>query len=416
MKICMLAPEFFPVWGGVGTYINELVKHLPSSITIHVVAPIRTDARNKEVLAEKKGPPIFGNNVNIHYISRANDTFFYNAMFQTACLRYVPKLLRDEKIDIIHSHTAHMPDLLLTLRKLKTPIVTTVHTTIKSQHLGTKNSGKNFFELERSEQATSVMYPFLRFAETAYFRHHRFYISPSNWMKRSLEIDYKITEKINVIPNSVDIADFKMNPLLGLGQELRKKRPNTKIILYVGRLIAMKGIDTLLHSIPHIVKEEKLEDFLFVFAGPGNKYLYLAKALELGVAHFCLFTGPLQKEQVVELMKNSDVVVLPSFTENAPYVILESMACGVPVIASNVGGVSEIISDGQNGRLLKAISPKVLATTISELLIDQSLLKIISKAGQETIKKKFSWSVNIEKYCKVYSDALCNEPLERNIV
>ena len=161
---------------------------------------------------------LFGSNVYIHYICKASETFFYNAVFQNACLNYVPKLLKEEKIDLIHSHTAHMPDLLLMLRKLDRPTVTTVHTTIKSQRLGTIKSKRNFLELARSEQATSLLYPFLRLAEIQFFKYHRFFISPSNYMKRSLESNFNITENVNVIPNSVDMNDFDRVIPAGLGR------------------------------------------------------------------------------------------------------------------------------------------------------------------------------------------------------
>ena len=77
-----------------------------------------------------------------------------------------------------------------------------------------------------------------------------------------------------------------------------------------------------------------------------------------------------------------------------------------PVVASNVGGVSEIITDVQNGKLLETNSPRHLAVAISQLLQDEYLLKQLGTAGRETIKKKFTWSVNIEKYYDVYSDAI----------
>ena len=74
----------------------------------------------------------------------------------------------------------------------------------------------------------------------------------------------------------------------------------------------MKGVDCLITAIPHILSRNKSDNLIFIFAGPGNKYLYLGKTVQLGISRFCLFTGPLPKEQVVELMKVSDLVVVPS--------------------------------------------------------------------------------------------------------
>ncbi len=141
MKICMLAPEFPPVWGGVGTYTFELTRHLPKNVEIHVLTPRRESFGKQKVLPNGINQlEHLGNNVYIHYISEAHDSFMYNAEFQIACLRKAPKIIKEEKIDVIHSHQAHMPDLLLMLRKLPANIVTTVHTTIKFQRTATTAS------------------------------------------------------------------------------------------------------------------------------------------------------------------------------------------------------------------------------------------------------------------------------------
>lgn len=408
MKICMLAPEFLPVWGGVGTYIVELVRHLPKDIEIHVVTPMRKGfGKEKISTSDFDFSKYFGDHVHLHFVCKASDTFFYNLRFQYACLNYVPKLLEEERIDLIHSHTAHMPDLLLMFRKLGKPIITTVHTTIRSQRLATKLSQKKIYDLERSEKATYIMYPVLRLAEEVYFRRKRFYISPSNWMKRWLRDNFHINRNVRVIPNSVDVNDYKLkkNDAIERGlipQELKDRR----IILYVGRLLAMKGVDTLIEAIPKILKRIGKDNILFVFAGPGDRIRYLNKLKEMKIESCCLFTGPLPREKVIQLMRTAELVVAPSFFENTPYTILESMACGVPVIASNVGGISEIIKDGYNGRLVGLNSPKMIADSVISLLEDKSLQSSMAQHARETINNKFSWSVNLKKYCEAYSDSL----------
>jgi hypothetical protein len=161
-------------------------------------------SRDFDYLAE------FGSNVKVHFICEASDTFFYNAKFQYACLKKVPELIREEKIDLIHSHTAHMPDLLLQFKSLKTPVVTTIHTTIKGQRNGSKNSRIPFRALDLSEKVTYLALPFLSVAESVYFRKSRQYITVSHWMKNQILKQYpKIGESsISVIHNSVDTKFF----------------------------------------------------------------------------------------------------------------------------------------------------------------------------------------------------------------
>jgi glycosyltransferase involved in cell wall biosynthesis len=300
-----------------------------------------------------------------------------------------------------------MPDLLLMFRKLNKPIITTVHTTIKSQRLGTKFSQKNLFEMERSEKGTYIMYPGLRLAEEIYFRRKRFYISPSCWMKQWLRDNFHINQHISVIPNSLDVNDYRyknhdeVDPWL-FSEKLKDKR----IILYLGRLLAMKGIGVLIRAIPNILSRVGEKNLLFVFAGPGDNTRYLNLIKSMKVESSCLFTGPLPRESVMRLMRNSELLVAPSFMENSPYAILESMALGLPAIASNVGGVSEIIEDGYNGTLIEHISSKAIADAVVNSLENKQLQRLMGQRAIETIKTKFSWSANLKKYLEVYSNAL----------
>jgi glycosyltransferase involved in cell wall biosynthesis len=410
MKICMIAPEFPPVWGGVGTYIFELVRHIPKNIDMHILTPSR-EGFNKQQLANLNTNVLqyLGSNIHLHYISRAKDSFFYNAQFQYACMREVPKIVKEQKIDVIHSHAAHMPDLLLMFRRLKTPIVTTIHTTIKSQRIGTKASKGNLSDLESSEKATQFLYPALRLTEELYFRQKRLYITPSNWMKNWFTQNFKVKTNIRVVPNCIDINDYVIdeNDLSTqniIPPHLKEKR----IILFAGRLLSLKGVDVLVRAVPKISKSITNDDILFVFAGPGDSSRFRNKLIETNTQAKCLFTGPLPKENVVKLMSKSELVILPTYNDNSPYTILEAMACGTPVVASNVGGIPEIITNGYDGILVKPGSPEILANAIIDILQNKTLHQQISKRAKETIAKKFSWETNLPKYLNTYYDAINN--------
>jgi glycosyltransferase involved in cell wall biosynthesis len=403
----MLAPEFLPVWGGVGTYIVELVRHLPEDIEVHIVTPMREGFGEKKIsTSDYDFSRYFRGNVHVHFVCKASDTFLYNAKFQYACLKYVPKLVKEERIDLIHSHTAHMPDLLLMFRKLSKPIITTVHTTIKSQRFGTMVSNRKLHEWERSEKLTYLLYPTLRLAEEVYFRRKRLYITPSYWMKNWLESNFRVN-RVRVIPNSVDINDYELTKHCTtisnlISEGLRDKR----IVLYVGRLLAMKGVDTFIEAVPEILNRVGKSELLFVFAGPGDRARYSRKLKRMKIEPYCLFTGSLPREDIIQLMSVAEVVVVPSFIENAPYVILESMACGVPVIATKVGGIPEIIEDKYNGLLVEPGSSTALANTVASLLDDRQFRNLLGEKAKETIERKFSWEVNLPKYIEAYSEAL----------
>jgi glycosyltransferase involved in cell wall biosynthesis len=407
VKICMLAPEFPPVWGGVGTYTFELTRHLPKTVEIHVLTPQRESFGLQKMFPGIEPVECVGNNVYIHYVSVAHGSFMYNAAFQYACLKHVPKIVKEERIDVIHSHQAHMPDLLLMFRKLHANIVTTVHTTIKFQRTATTASHRNISELENSERATYYLYPFLRVAEELYVKRNRTYITPSFYMAKWLRDNFSIAANVAVIPNCVDVSDDHTQGKSDLLVEtiIPKAFLDKRIILYSGRLLAMKGVEDLVDAIPEISKIIGKHELLFIFAGPGDSSKYRLKLDKMSVKSDYLFTGSLPRDSVIKLIRKSELAVVPSYNENCPFAVLESMACGTPVVASNVGGIPEIITNGVDGLLVEPGHPDILAKTVARLLSDKYLKKLLGQRAKSKIANKFSWQTNVPKYLKCYSEA-----------
>jgi glycosyltransferase involved in cell wall biosynthesis len=401
----MLAPEFLPVWGGVGSYIVELVKHLPKDMEVHVVTVFRKSIGKYNVSSDEYDYSIyFDDNVHIHFISTASDTFIYNLKFQYSVARYVPKLIKDEKIDIVHSHTAHMPDLLLQFRNVKLPIVTTIHTTIKGQREGTKNSGMGFWKLELSEKATFLIYPLLRLAEEIYFMKDRFYITVSNWMKEQLIRQYpKLAKrKIYVVHNAVDTEFFSYTPNT-LKDSITEKKD---IVLFTGRLIAAKGANILVKAIPLILKNYK--DVFFLFIGPGNPEPYIESLKKLGVpkSHYKFLGYIKRREELVNYYRAADIFVAPTFYENLPIRILEAMSCGVPVVASSVCAIPEAVKNFYNGILVPPGNHEALASAILYLLQNPKERKRMGANARYIVERNFSWNVNAKKIVNIYSKIL----------
>jgi glycosyltransferase involved in cell wall biosynthesis len=125
---------------------------------------------------------------------------------------------------------------------------------------------------------------------------------------------------------------------------------------------------------------------------------------KLNVKSDYLFTGSLPRDSLIKLIRKSELAVLPSYNENCPYAILESMACGTPVVASNVGGIPEIITDEVDGLLVEPGHPDILAKTIARLLSDKSFRNILGQRAKLKIANNFSWQANISKYLNCYSE------------
>jgi glycosyltransferase involved in cell wall biosynthesis len=394
----MLAPELLPIWGGVGTYVVELIRHLPKTVEVEVVTPYRKRlgyiaARTSDYNLEE----YFPSNVHIHFVSSAFDTFFYNAAFQYACLRRVPKLVKDEHVDLIHSHTAHMPDILLMLRRLSLLTVTTVHTTIAGQRRGTQHSGMSFSQLEFSEKATLLGYPFLRIAERFFFSRHSEYITVSNWMKERIGLYFPRLDqtKIRVIYNSVDTKFFTP----GSGEEPEN-------ILFTGRIVAQKGVTFLLDAIPKVISRHP--DAVFTFIGPGNFQPYMNRLLALNVPNRnTRFLGYVKDhDAILGYYRRCTLYLVPTLYENLPLRALEAMACGKAVIATNVSAIPEAITSGQNGLLVPPRSSEALAGAINYLLDRPNVRAQIGREARKTTERKFDSNVNAKKVAEAYEEIL----------
>lgn len=393
MKICILAPEFIPLWGGVGAYIIELVRHLPKKNEIHIITPYRKPIENIVSGQNNDDNVSLGKNITIHYLSSANDTFFYNAHFQFACFKKLPRLIREERFDMIHSHTAQMPDLYLQYRDIGIPTVTTIHSTIKGQFIGIKKAALEFCNKEKSEKFTNLFYPILALAERAYFNNNRYYISVSNWMKTQVLRDFPNLNRNNIFycPNSVDIDQYSP----------RLKTTDKKIVLFVGRLVSFKGITSLIQAMPKIIVQHP--DALFVFIGPGDFKPYSKMLHNLRIAEKnYVFIGHRNKSELIPFFQNASVLVIPSFYENLPTTMLEAMACGVPCVASNVGAIPEVITDGYNGLLVNPGSIDHLSISVCKILHDMNERKSIGLAARETICDKYDWKKNALKINNLY--------------
>jgi phenylacetate-CoA ligase len=117
--------------------------------------------------------------------------------------------------------------------------------------------------------------------------------------------------------------------------------------------------------------------------------------------HLC---GKVNHETKLSLMKGADMVVVPSLMENFPIVVLEAMACGKPVVATNVGGIPEIIENRCNGILIPPKNSDALAKAISLIIENPAQAKRLGEAAVRTIKENFTLDAMVQKYLKVLGD------------
>ena len=174
-----------------------------------------------------------------------------------------------------------------------------------------------------------------------------------------------------------------------------------KYICTAAVLSPIKNIETLVDAFAII--HNKFSDFKLVIAGDGPSRDELkAKSYKQKAGRSIIFTGRLSQEEVKYVMKDCYVFVLPSLSEGFGRVFIEAMALGKPAIGSNVGGVPEIIKDGENGFLIEPKDTQALALKIEELIIKPMLAHKMGEAGRKFVQENFSNA----KYIKNYVDMI----------
>jgi glycosyltransferase involved in cell wall biosynthesis len=210
-------------------------------------------------------------------------------------------------------------------------------------------------------------------------------------------------EKVKVLHNGVDLVKFR--PLTGKREEMRTKlgiSRNAIVVLTVRRLVYKNGVDTLIESANLAIKKNPRIVFLVVGKGPDFNNVKL-RIRQLGIEKNFMLTGFVRDEDLPFYYNAADFFVLPSKSgEGLPLVALEAMACGLPVIATKVGGIREIIKD--YGKLVPPNEPKLLAGAILDFAgVDFSSRK---KELRAVMEEKFSWDANVERLVEIYEELI----------
>ncbi len=211
-------------------------------------------------------------------------------------------------------------------------------------------------------------------------------------------------KKIRVIYNGVDTNRFRI--LAGKREEMRRKLGIPKdatVALTVRRLVYKNGVDTLLDCANIAVKKNPKIVFVAVGKGPDMESVRQQIA-RLGMEANFRLAGFVSDEELPFYYNLADMFVLPSKSgEGLPLVAAEAMACGVPVVATDVGGIKEILPPSF-GRLVAPNQPQLLADAV----LDFASLDFSSRRGElrAQIEERFSWDVNVERLAQVYEELI----------
>lgn len=214
-------------------------------------------------------------------------------------------------------------------------------------------------------------------------------ITPSNFYREKL-IQFRFPEKKVIhLPNFIDETEFKPN------------YEHDDYFIYLGRLSEEKGILTLLEAM------KQVPDGRLVIIGTGPLEEILKNKIKEYQLENVQLAGFVTGEKLTRLISNSMFSVIPSeWYENGSISLLESLACGKPVIGSDIGGIPEHISHGQDGLIFQPKNSSDLADKINRLLDSPDLLKSMSRQAREKAEKLYSKNLHIEQLIKIYQSVI----------
>lgn len=201
--------------------------------------------------------------------------------------------------------------------------------------------------------------------------------------------------KLHVVHCGVDPARF--TPVQHEGRGAR--------LLFVGRLAAVKGLPMLLDALAALAKERPEITLRLAGDGPDRGALE-ARAKRLGIANNVEFLGYQSQAQVRELLQRTDAFVMASFAEGVPVVLMEAMAACVPVVATRIAGVPELVDDGDSGFLVAPGDVQALTEKVSLLLDDADLRNRLGAAGRAKVERKFNIATEADRLCRIMRSAI----------
>jgi glycosyltransferase involved in cell wall biosynthesis len=367
MRILHLTKKYYPIIGGDAYVVKNLKEQQMK--TGHVVYILTSNCNE---IIQDKGILKFGLKDRAANLDRITPQRLISLVF---LFLWSFRKIRGLKPDIIHSHSADMGFFIsFAARLYRIPVVNTCH--------GISFNDKQYFILKR-------------LAEIFFLKYSGF--------KAIIAIDKNGVEALKragikkglYVPNGVDIYKFKLKPKERIQERTR--------FLFVGRLEKQKGLEYLLQA-AEFLKEQN--NFEIIIVGDGKEAVNLKKiTAELEVEDVVKFAGKLSEKVLLEQYMRCDIFVLPSLWEGLPLTLLEAAAAGLPIIATEVGGIPSVFIHRENALLVKAQKSRELAEEMQKLMDDKELQKTLSTNARK-LAEKYSWESSAKRLEKIYKNCV----------
>lgn len=323
-------------------------------------------------------------NIRFHQVDAIDYPLFEDPLYTFALTAKIVEVFEQYDLDIIHAHYSIPHSLCAYLASEITsrsfPIVTTIHgtdVTVVGQNQPLYPLNK--FSIEKSDTVTTV----------------------SNFQREYTREHFSITKPIRVIYNFIDMDTFTpecFNP------NIRKTLAgdDEKIIMHVSNFRPLKNTQMVVSAFAEIQKIHKAR---LILLGDGPDVEKTKQQCEaLGITEKVNFLGSVK--EVENYIANADCLFQPSYNESFSLVALEAMACGVPIVASNVDGIPEVVVHNETGLLASPDDQASMVANLTSIISDAGYASNLGKNGRKRAVENFSWEAQVEQYIECYQETL----------
>ncbi|HDI07537.1 MAG TPA: glycosyltransferase family 1 protein [Candidatus Bathyarchaeota archaeon] len=373
LRVLMFSWEYPPrVVGGISPHVYYVSKNLAKNgVEIYVVTCDFPGAPSREVV----------DGVHVlrvdSYKNPAPDFATWIYLMNMNMRKEAAELIRnlDGEVDILHAHDWLVASATIGLKHVfRIPLVATIHST----EFGRRNGIHTDYERMIHETERWLTYEAWKV------------VCCSNYMVSHVAWVFGVpSDKLIMIPNGVNAADFQIN---FNKEEFRRKYalPEEKLVLFVGRLVYEKGAQVLIEAVPKILSKVNAK---FVIVGDGYMRDPLLKRVQaMGLLHKVLFTGFVDDWTLKRLYNCADVCVVPSLYEPFGITALEAMASKAPLVASDTGGLSEIVEHDRTGVKVYVNNPDSLAWGVTRILLNPDYAEMLKENAYRKVLREYDWN------------------------
>jgi glycosyltransferase involved in cell wall biosynthesis len=403
LKILLATFWKHPVIGGSAMYINQLKQGLERrGHKVDILA--KHPSLNRYYLVDTNQFVEINDiqkvvNRCMNHLFSKQDLFYKNNEMNYYCFELAASYLNLENYDLIHTQDIFSTRLLSRVKPKRTPLVASIHGCIATEFLIQKRNPSVKKQVINNRNDSDWRY--MSWQEHIGAASSDITIVATKWLKDLLINDFGVEEQqLTIIPYALDINEFTKK--MGETPPVFAS-PGKTVIVCPARLAFIKGHNTLLDALAKLKKQRT--DWVCWLVGDGNLRTELVtKARKLNLLQNVRFLGA--QKNVPAILKQADICVLSSLQESFPYAVMEAHIAGVPVVATDAGGLPEAVAHGRTGFISPIGNSEILYQNIKNLLDNTELRNTMASNAQIRGREKWDLETMVSKTLAIYEKVL----------